>query len=52
MSLKLFAFTCGTVTGVITVSGLNGVVSGVGFTTRIVMYAVSPGASVTLFRMA
>lgn len=38
---------CGTVTGVIAVSGLNGVSAGVGFTTRIVMNAVSPGASVT-----
>lgn len=38
---------CGTVTGTITESGLNGVAAGVGFTTRIVMYTVSPGASVT-----
>jgi len=38
---------CGTVTGTIAVSGLNGVSAGVGFTTRNVMYAVSPGASVT-----
>ena len=38
---------CGTVTGLITASGLNEIVVGLGFTTRSVMYAVSPGASVT-----
>ena len=38
---------CGMVTGVIEVNGLNGVIAGVGFTTRSVMYTVSPGARVT-----